>query len=333
MRVIPKNPNQKLKILYLLKILLENTDEEHHLNMSEILQKLSQQDIKAERKSIYSDIESLRLFGVDIICQKTDVFGYYIGKRDFELPELKLLVDSVQASKFITKKKSNDLIKKIEGLTDKYSARELQRQVYTSDRVKALNEKIYYNVDKLHDAIINGKQIAFKYYVYNTDKKKQLRNEGDDYIISPYSLAVSDENYYVISHYPKYEGLSHFRVDRMTDIRILDIKANDIKLITDENFNIGEYSRKLFNMFSGETQIVQLKCDNKLIDSIIDRFGEDVSIRKLNNNKFIVTTKINISPTFFAWVFTFEDKMEIISPLTVVNQFKQSLEKVGKLYC
>lgn len=324
---MPRNVNQKLKILYLLKVLQENTDEAHHLVMSEIIEKLSIYGIQAERKSIYSDIEALRLFGIDVICQKKDVYGYYIGEQTFELPELKLLVDSVQASKFITEKKSNALIKKLEGFTNKYYAKELQRQVYIADRVKAMNESIYYNVDKLHYAINNNQKISFKYYEYNIEKKKQLRNDGKDYIVSPYGLTVSDENYYVIAHYPKYSGLTHFRVDRMADIDVLDEKITDIKSVTDEKLNLGEYSKKMFNMFSGDTEIVKLECDNKLINPVIDRFGENVYIEKVNDNKFVVTVKVNVSPTFFAWVFTFEGNMRIISPEKVVNRFNANLKK------
>lgn len=182
-------------------------------------------------------------------------------------------------------------------------------------------------MDKLHYAINNNQKISFKYYEYNIEKKKQLRNDGKDYIVSPYGLTVSDENYYVIAHYPKYSGLTHFRVDRMADIDILDEKITDIKSVTDEKLNLGEYSKKMFNMFSGDTEIVKLECANKLINPIIDRFGEEVNIHKADDDKFIVTAKVNVSPTFFAWVFTFEGKMKIIEPDNVVKQFDDNLKR------
>ena len=327
-----KESNQRLKILYLLKILLENTDEEHHLTMSEIIEKLSGYGIKAERKSVYANIEDLNLFGYDIICEKGKNFGYYIASRDFEPPELKLLVDSVQSSRFITEKKSNQLIKKLEGLTSKFYANELQRQVYTSDMTKNLNEKIYYTVDKLHDAIIKGNKISFKYYEYNISKEKVLKNDGNPYVVSPYSLTFSDGNYYLISHYAKYEGLTNFRVDKMTDIEILSEKSEDIKLVTDENFNIGDYSKKVINMFSGKTTDVRLVCDNSIINPVIDRFGENAFIRKNDENTFLANVKINISPTFFAWVFTFGDKIKITEPQDVTDKFKNILEEVRRVY-
>jgi len=325
---VPKEYNQKLKLLYLLKILTQYTDENNHLTMGEIIEKLAQYGIKAERKSIYSDIRMLKQYGVDIICQKTNTFGYYIGHREFEVAELKLLVDSVQSSKFITKKKSNALIKKLEGLTSIHLAKELRRQVYVSDRVKTLNETIYYNVDTLHTAITQNTKIAFKYYEYDINKQKKLRNDGEDYIVSPYSLSFSDDNYYLIAHYPKYDKLTHFRVDRMTQIRILNEKNTNINEVMNENFNLGEYMKKTFDMFSGETQSVKLECKNWLINAIIDKFGEDVLIRKSDDEHFIVTANVNVSPTFYAWVFTFGDSIKILSPSNIAEDFLNLAKRV-----
>lgn len=329
---MPRESNQKLKLLYLLKILMENTDENHHLSMNDIIDKLALNGIKAERKALYSDIEELKFFGVDIICEKTKTFGYYIASRDFELPELKLLVDSVQCSKFITEKKSLELIHKLESLTSRFNANKLQRQVYIADRAKNMNEIIYYNVDTLHEAVYNGCQIAFKYYEYLPSKERVQKNNGEDYIVSPYSLTYSDDNYYLICHYPKHEGLSHFRVDRMADVRILEDKNTDIRTVTGEDFNLGEYSKKIFSMYSGKSQTVQILCHNSVINPVIDRFGESVMIRQEDEEHFIVTAKIYASPTFFAWVFTFGDKMKIISPTETVDRFKQTVMEVAKKY-
>ena len=323
---MPKAPNQKLKILYLMKFFLENTDEENPATMSDIIEELDSYGIKAERKSVYDDIEALRVFGLDIIGEKKASYVYYIGSHDFELPELKLLVDSVGAARFISEKKSAALIKKLEGLTNRYRARELQRQVYIVDRAKTINEMVYLNIDKIHDAINGGRKIAFKYFVYRTDKQRHLRNNGNDYIVSPYSLTVSEENYYLVSHYPKYEHLTHFRVDRMTDLRILDDKALPISEVAGENFNLGEYSRRIFNMYSGETVLVTLKCDKSLVNAVIDKFGQGVSLRDCGEY-FTAVANVNISPTFFAWVFMFEGKMKIESPTEVVNKFKETVEK------
>jgi predicted DNA-binding transcriptional regulator YafY len=316
-----KTQVQKLKVMYLLKILLENSDEKHVMSMNDIIEHLATFEIMSERKSIYDDIDCLRTMGYDIICQKGRYIGYYIGKRDFELAELKLLVDSVQSSKFITIKKSGELIDKISNLTSKHYAKEMQRQVYITDRVKTINETIYYNVDTLHNAIAEGVKIAFKYYEYNLQKKRQIRNNGDEYVVSPYNLAYSDDNYYLIAHSPRHEGLSHFRVDRMDSIRFLDEKAAGIKKITNADFNLGDYLKKTFDMYHGETKSVSLLCNKDIINPIIDKFGQDVLIRKEDEESFIVTVNVNVSPTFYAWVFTFSDKIKIISPNEVVSEF------------
>ena len=193
-----KSSNQKLKLMYLMKILLEYTDETHSLTMEEIKTKLKLYDISAERKSLYNDIESLRLYGLDIIGTKEDrTYSYHIGNRQFELAELKLLVDSVQSAKFITEKKSNDLIKKIEAFASRYEAIQLQRQVFVAGRVKTMNESIYYNVDRIHSAIADNFQITFQYFQWNVDKKMELRHNGIWYKVSPWSLSWDDENYYL----------------------------------------------------------------------------------------------------------------------------------------
>lgn len=208
-----KSSNQKLKLIYLMKILMEYTDEKHSLTMEEIKSKLQLYDISAERKSLYNDIENLRLYGLDIIGTKEDrTYSYYIGNRQFELAELKLLVDCVQSAKFITEKKSNVLIKKIEELASRYEAMQLQRQVFVAGRVKTMNESIYYNVDRIHSAIADNFQITFQYFQWNVDKKMKLRHNGIWYIVSPWSLSWDDENYYLIAYDSVEHIIKHFRV-------------------------------------------------------------------------------------------------------------------------
>ncbi len=323
-----RQSNQKLKILYLLKILMQETDEAHPMPMPALVRRLTSFGISAERKSVYGDIETLNQFGFDILLEPGK--GYYMASRSFELPELKLLVDSVQASRFITEKKSNQLIKKLEGLTSVHLAQTLQRQVYTAERAKTLNEAIYYSVDKLHDAIYGGKKVAFLYYEYTPDKQRVLKNGGAEYVISPYSLNFSDENYYVISRYPKYSGLTHFRVDRMSDIRILDEPADDIREASGERFHLGEYSRKVFSMYGGQTRKVELLCDNSLVNPVIDRFGEGVYLHRAGSARFLASASVNVSPTFFAWVCMFEGKMQIVGPEDVAAGFDTFLENNQK---
>lgn len=322
-----KSPNQKLKLLYLMKILLEKTDEENTITLNEMIAELERYGITAERKSIYDDLEVLRQYGIDIATRKTKTTDYFVTNRLFELPELKLLVDIVQSSKFITHKKSNDLIKKIESLTSIHQARKLQRQVYVANRVKTMNEQIYSNVDLLHTAISDNRQISFKYFEYNAEKKKQFRNSGQAYVVSPYALSWVDENYYLISHYPKNPDLTHFRVDRMIEIEITDVPRQDLTDVTGQkNLDIAEYSKKVFKMFSGEEELVKLQFDNSLVNSVIDRFGKDVSIEKVGENHFHVRVNVAVSPTFFSWVFQFGNKIKIISPDGVVEKYRELLK-------
>lgn len=215
-----KLSHQKLKMMYLAKILMEQTDEEHTITVPEMIAELSKLGISAERKSIYDDLEYLQLFGLDICSKKTRTTNYYIASRDFELPELKLLVDSVQASKFITRKKSMELISKIEKLTSHENAKKLQRQVFITNRVKTVNEQIYYNVDKIHEAIAANKQITFKYFNLDVNKKKVYRKDGGLYTESPVSLTWDDENYYLITYKEKYDSYTHYRVDKMEMIEL-----------------------------------------------------------------------------------------------------------------
>lgn len=215
-----KSSNQKLKILYLAKIMQENTDEEHGLTMAEIIQILENYGVSAERKSIYDDFEVLRTFGIDIEKRTGKTVTYSVVQRDFELPELKLLVDAVQSSKFITHKKSSALIRKIEGLASKYEAKQLQRQVFVANRIKAMNESIYYGVDDIHRAISADRKVKFQYYDWNEKKEKQLRKDGKIYSVSPWALTWDDENYYMIAYDDESGIIKHYRVDKMIKIRV-----------------------------------------------------------------------------------------------------------------
>ncbi|MDI9540353.1 MAG: WYL domain-containing protein [Bacillota bacterium] len=327
---MPANSNLKLKPLYIMKILLEKTDENHPLTVNEIISELSYYDIPAERKSIYSDIDLLMSFGLDIICEKGRANKYFIGTRDFELPELKLLVDAVQSSKFITHKKSEELIKKIEKLTSIYEAKELHRHVVVADRVKTMNESIYYNVDEIHKAIQQNKQIRFKYFDYNLDKQIEYRRNGEWYYASPYALTWSDDNYYMIAYYERYNGFSNFRVDRMAAIQM--VKKERIMYKDTEDFNVADYSKKFFRMFSGETETVKLQFHNSLINVVIDRFGKDIVINRQDDDHFIITVDVVATNTFLGWLFMFGDKVKILSPESLVEEFKNVAERIIQIY-
>ena len=321
-----KSPNQKLKLLYLLKILMEKTDAEHTLTVPEMIKELNKYNINAERKSIYDDIESLKTFGIDILCRKSKTYDYYIASRTFQLAELKLLADAVASSKFITEKKSKQLIKKIGSLTSSHEAKQLTRQIYVAGRVKTMNEKIYYNVDIIHQAISSNKQISFKYFEYTIDKKKHYRNDGNLYTASPYALTWDDENYYMISYYEKYESITHFRVDKMEDIKILELKSHN------EEINIAEYTKKIFSMYGGEEETVRIQFDNSLLGVVIDRFGKDTVTYKVNDNNFMAILTVELSPPFWGWIFQFGNKVRIVSPENVKDMFVKYIDAVREEY-
>lgn len=326
-----KKSNQKLKILYLMKILLERTDNTHGITLSEILQSLEEYGISAERKSIYDDIETLRLYGLDIEVTRDSKVKYYVASRLFEFPELKLLVDAVQSSKFITAKKSGELIKKLESFSSTYEAMQLQRQVYVSNRIKTMNESIYYNVDYIHTAITENRKITFKYYEWTPSKEKKLRHAGAPYSVSPWALTWDDEYYYMIAFDSAAGIIKHYRVDKMLDIRISEDAREGDEVFSD--FDMALYSKQVFGMYGGVLTSVILECDNSLAGVIIDRFGTDVTMIPLSDEeKFRVTVKVMISPNFISWVVSFGNKIKILSPQSVIDTFKETVQSALAVY-
>lgn len=323
-----KSGNQKLKLLYLMDILYNKTDENHPLSTSDLINELALYDITAERKSIYTDIEALQSYGMDIILKKGKDSGYYVGSREFELPELKLLADAVASSKFITETKSNKLIKKIEGLTSRYNASQLKRQLIVSNRVKTENEQIFYNVDKLHSAINSHVKITFLYYSYDLNKRKVYRNDKNRYTVSPYALSWDDENYYLICFHEGRQAVSNFRVDKMEKIVLTEEKATPAP----ENFNPASYSKKVFSMFSGEETVVTVDFDESLINVVLDRFGKEVYIVRKNQNTFQINVSIVPSPSFFAWVMQFGKKAKIVAPADVRESFIKLADEIRSSY-
>lgn len=322
---------QKQKLLYLQKILLEKTDENHALTANEIKQELALYGIKTERKSLYDDLNILENFGLDICRTRSKTVKYYVGSRDFEIPELKLLVDAIQSSRFITQKKSLSLIKKLEGLVSENDGKQLQRQVFVSNRIKNVNEKIYYNVDTLHNAIALEKQVTFKYCKweinFGSENKiiKVERKNGADYRVSPWALCWDDENYYLIAYDSESDMIKHYRVDKMESIKITrDERDGRSKF---EKFDIAGYTKGVFSMFGGERTTVRLSVDNSLIGVIVDRFGTDIIVVKESDTSFTVSVEVMLSPQFYAWVFGFSGKVKILSPQKAVENYKEKLKE------
>lgn len=321
-----KSANQKLKLLYLLRFLMQNSDEAHPLSMAQIIDELSQNGISAERKSIYDDIEALRLFGFDIVQLKGKNGGYYIGERDFELPELKLLVDSVQSSKFITQDKTYKLIKKIESLASIYDGQLLQRQVFVTNRVKSMNESIYYAVDVISDAITKNRKIRYQYFEYTVEKERRLRHGGKFYEISPFSLIWDDENYYMLGWDSEAEKMKHYRVDKMQKVSLSDDEREGVEEF--EKFDMSAYSKTVFGMFGGTEQKVKLRFLNRLVGVVLDRFGRETTIIPDGDEHFTVTLSVVVSPQFFGWIFGFGSDVEILSPEDVRKEMKKQAEEI-----
>lgn len=316
--------NQKLKLLYLMKILLEKTDAQAPMSMAQIVDALAGCGIKAERKSLYSDMELLRQFGVDIEMQRGKTVGYYIVERQFELPELKLLVDAVQSCRFITKQKSEELIKKLSSLTSSRQAKQLRRQVFVAERAKTINETVYYSIDKIHYAIGEGKKIAFQYFDYDVKKRRVFRKQGQLYVTTPVSLCWNNDNYYLITYSAKYDDLTHYRVDRMRGVDVLTENGDPFDK---DKFNIAEHAKRAFGMYDGEVVRARLAFDQSLVNIVLDHFGKDVLMRPSADGWFEISVDVSISPVFLAWVFQFGDSAEIKEPDSLIRAMRELAEK------
>lgn len=310
-----KRGNQKLKILLLQEILRRETDEEHPLSLKQLQERLEARGVEAERKSLYDDMEQLRLFGEDIVTVRDKTVRYYIGQRSFDLPQLRLLVDAVQSSKFITQRKSEELIRRLEGLTSRHLAGQLQRQVLVTGRIKNMNESIYYTVDSLQAAIAANRQVEFGYYDWGVDKKQHLRRNGQAYCVSPWALTWDNENYYLIAYEEASDSMRHYRVDRMLHIRITDRPRLGEKAYLQQEG--AGYARKTFQMFSGEEQTVTLRCASRMAGVMLDRFGQEVTFYPDGEDYFTIRVPVAVSPQFFAWVTGMQRQVQIIAPAQV----------------
>ncbi|WP_297238413.1 WYL domain-containing protein [uncultured Faecalicoccus sp.] len=331
MSKVRKGEHQKLKMLILAQLFLSKTDDEHGLTMAEIIENLKTEGVNADRKTLYTDIEELREFGMDIIAEKKGKnFFYHIGSREFELPELKLLVDSVQSAKFITDKKSKELIKKLESLVSIYEGKKLQRQVVIAGRVKTINENIYYNVDQIHEAIGKECQIEFQYFQWNIHKEMTLRKNGAFYQVSPWALMWDDENYYLVAYDDQEKKIKHYRVDKMLHVSVIEKRRQgeeDFK-----EFDMPHYTKSLFGMFGGKETQVTLMAENEKIGILIDRFGKDIPISKVDDQHVKTTVNVAISNQFLGWIMSLGDGIQVLGPESVVASMKEEIQRLYNLY-
>lgn len=300
----------KRRLLLVQKLLYENTDEQHPLTTFEILDYLESQGIVTNRKTLKGDIDLMVDCGMDIITVQSKPNRYFWGARKFEQAELKLLIDAVSSSRFITQKKSQTLAKKIISLTSEHGQKELKRNIYATNRIKSNNESFLYIIDTVNDAISSKKKIAFQYIDYTPEKKKVLRNDGELYTLSPYALFWNDDFYYVVGYSEKHDNISSFRADRICHVQLLVEKA----VKRPKNFSLDRYSRQIFEMYDGETVRVTLECKNHLMKYVIDRFGERVKTEIATDETFFAYPEVALSPNFYSWLFKFAGEIKLISP-------------------
>ena len=323
--------NQSLKLLYLSDILNRKTNENHGLQSQEIIDELQKCGIHEERKTLYKDIALLQKYGLDIIKERCGrSFIYYVGNRKFELPELKIIVDAIQASKFITTKKSEKLIDKIESLTSEYDETELNRQIYVTGRIKTDNESIYYIVDNIHTAINNDKKISFQYYELTGNKVRRLRHNGDFYSVSPWIMIWDNQNYYLIGYDDKSESVRHYRLDRMTNISIKDDSRNGKSIFKD--FDVVSFTNRTFGMFSGEERKVKIVSKNESAGILFDRFGNDVEARSIDEDHVEIEVDVNVSEQFLGWILSLGNDIKIVEPADVVEKIKSMLRERWGIY-
>lgn len=322
-----RGTNQKFKFTYLMKIMLAKTDDEHALTMPQIMEELEKYDVTAERKSIYADFQDMTdKFGIEIIKEQIGRETYYhVGSREFELAEVKLLIDAIQSSKFITQTKSRELITKIKSFVSEHQAKQLQRQVYINDRVKTMNESVYYNVDDIHTAINQNKKIRFKYYKWDINKKLVPRHNGDWFVVSPWALTWDDENYYMVAFDNLDHKIKHYRVDKMMRISIEEEQRNGKEAF--KNFDMAEYSKATFGMYQGQKTKVKIRLANYMCGVFIDRFGKDISFRPIDDEHSEFHVDVNVSPQFFGWIFSLGKDVKVVGPEEVVEELRAKTEE------
>ena len=330
---VAKGANQKLKLSYLTKIMLEKTDDEHGLTLPRIIEELARYDVTAERKSIYADFADMTdKLGIEIIKEQIGKETYYhVGKREFEVAEIKLLIDAIQSSKFITEKKSNELIKKVKGLVSHHQAAQLQRQVYVHGRIKTMNESIYYNVDTLHAAIAQNSKIKFQYCGWYPNKKLVPLRDGAFFTVSPWALTWDDEYYYLVA-FDAYENIiKHYRVDKMMKISILGEKRDGEELF--QSFDMAAYSKMNFGMYHGEVKKVQISFPNYMVGVFIDRFGKDIFIHPADGeNRSQIAVDVAVSKQFFGWIASLGRWVKIEGPDSVVDEMREFAKKLVGVY-
>lgn len=316
--------DKKGRLLALKDYLYQYTDEGHPATTQELIDEMTFRGYPGNRKTIKDDIDVLNKFGMDIVTNVSRGNSFFIGERQFELPELKLLVDAVSSSRFISTGKSDVLIKKISSMASVYQQEQIAPRIYTADRIKTDNTQLYYIVDKLIEAVQEKKKVRFQYQEYDADKNKVLRNNGELYVNSPYGCLWNDDYYYLIGYSDKHCKVVTFRIDRIIDLELIEENA----VPEPESFTIADYVKKSIEMYDGEEQQVELLCDNEVMKSVVDRFGEAIQTEKVSESKFKATITVSASKTFYAWTFRFAGQIQIVSPVKMRAEYMEMARKI-----
>lgn len=325
---------QKLKLLYIVDILRKYSDEDHPISAAEICSKLALFNVTAERKSVYNDIEQLIFYGYDIIKTRTPKAGFFLGSREFEIPEISLLTDAVKTAKFISAKKTRELISKLEAMQSVYQLNSLNKGIYFDVDSKTKNEEIYYTIDTVSRAIENKKQIKFEYNVRTINENKEITISSSQKIISPYAMTWQDDHYYLIGNYEKYDNLIHLRIDRMHKVEITDKNSRSFSEVSDYKsvFDVADYTKRLFGMYTGNIENIELKCSREILEQVVDRFGDSIFITKLTDKTFNINYKAVVSEALVTWIINFGNKIEAVSPENLREMVKERLNRVIELY-
>ncbi len=322
----------KIKLVKLLEILRQDSDEDHYIGTSEILAKLAGMGIVCDRRTLYRDIDILNEFGYEVLCEKAPGMPnkYCVLDRSFDVPELRILMDAVQASSFITPKKTKELVDKIADLGGSHRAELLRQNIVNYNTTKSSNECIFYSINEINSAIEQGKKVSFKYFDFDAQHKRVYRKEGKRYYVNPLATIFADDNYYLIAYYAKHEGVVHYRIDRMDIVEMVSDQDKDP--YKGSRLDLKRHKKSVFGMFQGETQEVVFQADNSLLDPIFDKFGEQVSITQMEGNEITFKTEVQVSPMFFGWCCSFGEKLKVIAPTEILNDLKEYIETIAKGY-
>ncbi|MBR7111220.1 MAG: WYL domain-containing protein [Clostridia bacterium] len=314
--------NQKIKLLKLLELLTEHTDEQHPMSTNQIIYALEEMGIKVERKTLYEDIKLLVENGYEIMCIRDRANKYYVEDRKFDVAELRVLMDSVQSAKLITPKKTEEFAVKIANLAGTNRGEVLKRNIVWLDTVKHSNEAVYYNIDTLNTAIVQGKKASFQYFDFDISGKKVYRKETEKYVVSPIALIFNADNYYLVEYNEKHSALVNYRIDKMDNVRVLDDLISE--KAQNQKSKIPSYKAELFDMFNGEKRVATFEADESLVDVILDKFGQKVRFEK-KDNKIIFKVNVHIAPTFYSWITIFGKKIKLLGDQKLVDGYKKFL--------